>query len=538
MRRADRQAIGDLLHEHAQQRPLAACCALDDHGFSFGEIDTVADAVAGGFAAAGIRPGDRVATLAPNRVEILELFHGLARAGAVQVPVNAYLRGAFLRHQLAEAQAKAIVTDEPGRETLRPLLDDLPDLELIVHLDDVEDAAASVSHRSESYRTLRDAGAAKPSVRVGSDDVMAIVFTSGTTGMPKGCILSHGYYCRTGQLVGDALRVGGGDRLFSALPLFHAGGQLIVVMTGLWHGIPIQFESGFSASRYLARAEATQSTVAIGVGAMGAALLASPLSEHDRSHAVRAMMVAPMSIPAQVAFRNRFGIEPWTDVYGQTECMPISLTSLDGVRDPAGCGRPAEDLEVRLVDDHGNEVADGEPGEIWLRGLDQHATFNGYWRHDSPFVAGGYHRTGDLARRLPSGAVAFVDRKKDSLRRRGENVSSLELEAAISQHPGISESAVCAQASELGEDDIRAYVVPAGASPIKPADLFEFLKAELPYFAVPRYVDIVDELPRNAVGRVMKHQLRDRPIDATTWDFEQLGLVIERANRRTTRKRL
>jgi crotonobetaine/carnitine-CoA ligase len=299
-------------------------------------------------------------------------------------------------------------------------------------------------------------------------------------------------------------------------------------------GIPAFLQGTFSARAYFPRARKVGATVMIAVGAMGAAILATEPSDDDRNHQVRRIMCAPLSLDAQDAFRKRFGVEPWVDVFGQTECMPMTLTALSSDRrDPNGCGLPAPDLEVALLDDEGN-VLDGEAsGEIGIRPKAPYAMFDGYFEQPEATLAafaGLWYHTGDYGRRLPSGALAFVDRKKDSLRRRGENVSSIELEQAIDRHPAIVESAVHAVPSELGEDDIKACIVATSA--VDPAELFDFFKMTLPYFAIPRYVEFIDALPRNGVGRVMKHKLREAGNGPGTIDFEAMNLIVTRQERR------
>ena len=268
--------------------------------------------------------------MAPNRIELLELFAGLARVGAIQVPINAYLKGTFLRHQLSQSRSRVLVVDRAGRAAVDPLLAELPDLETIIHLEEPDTELIAGSLRREIRYS--DVTLASRQRRTAADisphDTMAIIYTSGTTGLPKGCVLSHGYYCRCGELNAAALELTDEDVLLASLPLFHAGGVLIVLMGALFRGITARFESSFSASAFFDRARVTQATVAIGVGAMGAALLASQPSSADRGHRLRTMMVAPMSPEAQSRFRDRFGIEPWTEVFGQTECMPITMTPL------------------------------------------------------------------------------------------------------------------------------------------------------------------------------------------------------------------
>jgi carnitine-CoA ligase len=237
------------------------------------------------------------------------------------------------------------------------------------------------------------------------------------------------------------------------------------------------------------------------------------------------------SVAAIAAARG--GIEPFTELYGQTECIPAALGGpAAAVGDPTGSGLPASDLELALLDDDECPVATGAVGEVCIRAPHAaHAMFDGCWDTTAPRLDGAWHHTGDSARLLASGALTFVDRKKDSLRRRGENVSSIELEAAIACHPDVDECAVHAVPSDLAEDDIKVCVVLRDGASLLPGPFFAFLQQQVPYFAVPRYVEIGDALPRNAVGQVMKHVLRERPLTPDGRDFDVLGLVVPRSAR-------
>jgi crotonobetaine/carnitine-CoA ligase len=524
-----RDAIGNVLRARAQERPDRVCCALDDQAFTFAEMDARSDTIAAGVAALGVGKGDRVATLAPNRVELLELFYGLAKTGAAQVPLNAFLKGEFLRHQLAQSRASVLITDAAGRDAVAPLRADLPDLTTIVMLDEPQGDEVP-------YAALTDAGDTPPDIALTAADTMSIVYTSGTTGLPKGCVASHGYYCRSGDVIGSALELTADDVLFAGLPLFHSGGRLVTVAMPMLFGIPTYIQGTFSASNYFPRAREVGCTVMIAVGAMGAAVLATERSDADRDHSVRRVMVAPVTAAGQQMFRERFGVDPWVDVFGQSECMPIMATPLSSdSRDPGGCGVPAPDVEVALLDDDGVPVAAGAVGEICVRPREPYAMFDGYFeRPEATLEAfrGLWYHTGDYGKQLPSGAYTFVDRKKDALRRRGENVSSIELEMGINGHPQIVESAVHAMPSELGEDDIKVCVVVVDGEQLDPDEVFGYFKDHLPYFAIPRYVEIVPALPRNAVGRVMKHKLREAGNGPDAWDFDALGLTVAKAERR------
>ncbi|WP_354698535.1 Crotonobetaine/carnitine--CoA ligase [Paraconexibacter sp. AEG42_29] len=527
---APTHAIGAMLAEQASTRPDARFCHAAGVGYTFAEMHRRADEVAAGFAALGVSKGDRVALLIPNRPEMLELFFGLARLGAVQVPLNAALKGMFLHHQLAQSEADILVADAAGIASAEPLLEDLAGVRAVVAIDPLDGGEWSGPELLE-YRAVTPSGGVPPEVEIAASDTMSIVYTSGTTGLPKGCVLSHAYYARSASRHIEALEIGAEDSLFTAMPLFHGGGRMVILTSALIVGIPVHFEARFTASGYLQRLVETDASIVFAVGAMGIALLATAPGPLDRAHRVHTAMIAPMSPVDQQRFQERFGIEPWVSVFGQTECMPICLTPKTDQRDNAGCGRPAPDLEVALLDDDGQRVADGQIGEICLRPREPHAMFDGYWKQPQATVGAFEHlwyHSGDFGRVLPSGEIGFVDRRKDALRRRGENVSSLQLEAGIRTHSSIADVAVHAVPSDLSEDDIKACLVLVAGADLSPADVAAFFQENVPSYALPRYVEVLEELPVNAVNRVMKHVLRDRGVTEGTWDLQALGLIASR----------
>lgn len=526
--------IGGALSMQAKTRGDDLFMRCDNTSWSFAALDDRATTVALSLAGAGIGCGDRVALLTPNRTEMAELYFALAKLGAVQVPLNAFLKGEFLRYQLADSEAVALVCDQAGLHAAVPLLRDLPNLQLVVTLDE-DTVPDDVARKQLRYDALAAARANGALPEVAPTDVMSVVYTSGTTGFPKGCVLTHAYYERVGRRMVEACEITSDDVLFTALPLFHGAARMMVVAAGLLSGAVTVVEPVFRPAEFFARAAETGATLGFGVGAMGMALLAQPPGPADRAHRMRTMMLVPFPEAQQHQFRERFGTDAWAEVYGQTECVPASYSAPTGERRRATAGRPAPDLEVRLLDDDDIEVPLGAVGEISIRPRHPHAMFRGYWHKDhataSAFRSLWYH-TGDFGRMDADGRITFVDRKKDALRRRGENVSSMELEAALVSHPAIAEVAVHAVPSEFTEDDIKACLVLAPGASIHPPAFFEFCKAALPYYAIPRYVEVLDELPKNAVGRVMKYQLRERPTGPDVWDLEALGLSVSKAERR------
>ncbi|MFE2998642.1 AMP-binding protein [Nocardia sp. NPDC059246] len=529
------QVIGQLLRHRASAYPDRPYCYVAGKGYTFAELDRRTDEVAAGFAAHGVGKGDRVALLMPNRIEFIEAYFGLAKLGAIQVPLNAFLKGDFLRHQLADSRAAVVVLDSAGYSAVEPLLELLPDLRLIVALDSLPSDGPLSGVEVLPYDVVASGAGTPPEMHVSPDDPMSILYTSGTTGYPKGCVLPHGYYARVGRVAIHGLELTEDDSLFAPLPMFHLSGGIFMLISALIMGIPVHYAPSFSVKTFLSDATAAGATVVLGVGAMSLALLSTPPGPGDRAHRIRAMMVAPLAPADQERFRERFGIEPWTEVYGQTECMPVTVNPISAPRDRAGCGVAAPDLEVALLRDDLTFAPDGEVGEICLRPRARFAIFDGYWDNATATLKsfqGLWYHTGDFARRLPSGQIAFVDRKSDALRRKGENVSSLELENASRRIPEVADVAVHGVPAETTEDEIKACIVLKPDTSMTPEGLFEFFRTELPYFAIPRYIEILDSLPVNAMNRVMKHQLRERPNGDGVWDFTKLGLTVAAADRR------
>lgn len=535
------KVVGDALGEWARTEPDARFLKCDSEWLTFAAVDRRTDELAAGFEALGYRKGDRVAMLMPNRIEMLELYFALAKLGVIQVPLNTYLKGEFLRYQLADADVSSLITDHPGLLSVRPLLGDLASLRSVVTIDDESSVIATelmASNRVEvrRYGDVALPGADAPPVELTPDDMISILYTSGTTGMPKGCMLTHGYYARVARQMIHANEITRDDVLFTALPLFHSAARMMVVSSALQAGAPLNVEPSFSASNFMRRAAEEGATLAYGVGAMSVALLKSPASEWDRAHKLRLIMLPPTPKELQADFKERFGTSVWAESFGQTECVPTSNNPIfRSERRPGTSGLPVDDLDLQIVDDDDNPLPQGEVGELALRPKHKHAMFLGYWRKPEATLEAFKHlwfHTGDKGFFDEEGYFHFVDRKKDAIRRRGENVASAELEAAILLSPQIADVAVVGIPSESTEEDIEACVVAVDRDSMTPEAFFTYLSEHLPYYAIPRIVRFMDELPRNATGRIQKFKLREPDEVSERWDFQALGLTVARSARR------
>lgn len=509
------------LHARAAAEPETPFYTCGGEWITFGELDQKTDRVAAGLVELGLSKGDRLAIILPTTAEYIELIFACAKIGVVFVPINVYLKGAFLEHQLSTSGATAVAGDAAALKLLSAEALATMSVRFLIGVGDdvpVLDSGPTLI----SYEDLAKSRGDLPTVHIAPDDLMSLMFTSGTTGLSKACKLSHAYYCQVARMYIAAEWVSPGDKIVTALPLYHAGGQIAVLMSALFSRSTVKFTPDFHASTFMHDVHKEGATAIWGVAAMASAVLAQPESTDPAIHGqLRLAVWIPLDVPRQEEFERRFGTRVVSDGYGQTEATAICLNPVSKPRLPGTVGHPASLIDVRIVDELDNEVPVNEIGEFAVRPLAPGAIFSGYWENDGATVSATknlWYHTGDYGKKSPEGAFVFVDRKKDAVRRRGENVSSIELEMAIRQHPLIDEVAIHAVPSAMTEDDIKACIVSRGELP-DTAELLEFFENNLPYFCIPRYIEFFDALPVNSVGRVLKHELRGKALGPNTVDL-------------------
>ena len=520
---APSRTLPAILAAQAERYGSRRLAVFGDESWSY--RDTLAKAGQAGalLAAAGIGPGDRVAIFSSNRPEFLAVFLGCAWIGAVMVPINTAVRGAQLRHVLGNCGARLLVVEGE----IAAAFDDVPDAVAgIGTVWTVGDPAPIVGGRPA--RPVPDAPAPVPPHAVRPGDTLAILYTSGTTGPAKGVCCPQAQFFWWGVNTARGLGMREGDVLLTTLPLFHTN-ALNCFWQALLTGSTYVLEPKFSASNYWKAVARHKATVGYFLGAMAAILLSRPAEDADRAHSMRIALGGGVPERFHKPFLDRFGV-PLLDAYGSTETNFVFASAIPSAS-PGTMGHLCPGFEARIVDEEDAEVAGGEAGELLLRADAPFAFATGYFGMAEKTVEAWrnlWFHTGDRVSRDPSGNFRFIDRMKDAIRRRGENISSWEVEQVLLSHPAVSSCAVYAVPSELGEDEVMAALLPEAGAAIDPVEIMDFCSSRLAYFAVPRFLEVVGALPLTENGKIRKVALRQAGVTATAWDREAAGYRLRR----------
>lgn len=498
------------------------------------EMDRCANRVAHGLAGLGVGRGDRVATLLENSPEQVISFFAAAKLGAIQVPINTAYKGEFLRHVLADSGAAVVIVqgDLAARVAEVTGGDDLSELRAIVVTGPSEPGATRPPVHPWDDLLAAGTDEAPEAPPVGPSDLACFIYTAGTTGPSKGCMLPHHYVVALGEQIARAWQRRADDIVLTPLPLFHFNAISVCVVGTLLTGGSAAIVRKFSVSRFWSEVKRTDATMLSMLGSL-AILVASAADVPEQSgHRLRLCAAAPMPPDTDRIWRERFGCATFSAGYGLTEASLISLLPAGAANRPGAAGQLNDrEFEVRVVDDGDRDVPVGEIGEIVCRPTGPNLMFAGYWRRPEATVdvlRNLWFHTGDLGKVDEDRFLYFVDRKKDYLRRRGENISSFEMERTFVAHPAIKDVAVHAVASDQGEDDVKVTAVLQEGATVTEEELCRWSVDQVPYFAVPRYIEFRVDLPRNPVGRVLKYELRDDGVTGATWDREASGFTFDR----------
>jgi crotonobetaine/carnitine-CoA ligase len=514
-----------LIDRHAAERPDQVY-ALFDGGvaWTYANLAQRTRRVAAGLQRLGVGQGDHVLAWQPNTPEMLLTFFAINYLGAVYVPINTAYRGGVLEHVIENSDARLAIVHADLVTRLNDV--HLAKLEGLVVTGGAPNAATALP--AVSFATL-EKGTAEPEAPkrpIEPWDTQSIIYTSGTTGPSKG-VLSSYLHMYTNPGPESWHFVTGDDRFLVNMPLYHIGG-LGLSFAMLARGGSIVMPERFSTDRFWPLARETDVTVVFLLGVMATFLLKAPPSPEDRLHKVTKCFIVPLSEGSQ-QFRDRFGVDVYT-IFNMTE-ISSPIVSQPNPSARGTCGKVRAGVDVRLVDENDCEIADGIVGEMIVRTDRPWAMNHGYYKNPEATARAwrnGWFHTGDAFKRDADGNFYFVDRIKDAIRRRGENISSFEVEAEIIAHPDVREAAVVAVPSEFGEDEVMAVIAAIPGRDVDPADLIEFLRARLAYFMIPRYIRILPELPKTPSSKVLKTEIRAAGVTPDTWDREKAGIVIRR----------
>jgi carnitine-CoA ligase len=533
-----------VLRDQVARAPDKALLHTPSGELSRVEIDRISNRLARGLSRAGVERGDPVLLLLGNTELYVFAWLALAKLGAIEVPVNAQYRGKLLVHAVNAAGAKVLLTDIEHIANVAEIERDLLTLQMVAvsgqrseqrapphglpgvpllagDADEGREAQRALPHGLPvvSLEELIDVEDAELGNDPAYSDVVALMYTSGTTGPSKGVLVTHAHAYEYANAVREALELTDTDVYYAPLPLFHIAGQWAVVYASLMSGGSAVIKPKFSVSEFWLDVERSRASTSFLLGAMANFLYRQPAQVTDPRNTLSRILMSPL-VPELDRFKRRFGVEVAT-AYGSTEANVPILSGFE-IQDPRQCGRARRGWQVAIVDEDDELAPAGEAGEIVVRPPEPWLTMKGYLGN-AQASAEAYRNcwlhTGDRGYADADGNFYFLDRMSDAIRRRGENISSFEVEREVNAHPCVLESAAVGVASEHTEEEVMVYVVARAGQALEPRQLHEFLCERAPSFMVPRYIRIVDALPKTDTGKVQKALLRELPTSAS-WDAE------------------
>ncbi|MHB8691275.1 MAG: class I adenylate-forming enzyme family protein [Solirubrobacteraceae bacterium] len=501
---AELQTLPDLLRMRARIDPDKPFVQRAGRGFTYGEFDARTDELAGGLAELGVGPGDVVSVFLPNCLEFLEAWWAILKTGAVFGPINPAYVGAEAGYVLDHSRAVAVVTDANGASVIEPVRPGLDGLRDVITVDGSDGGTVKLDD-------LAARGSGPPSVRREHDDLTAILYTSGTTGKPKGAMLSHRNLLVNAAQGAELVPLGAGERVGMLLPLFHANAQVVTTIIPLLIGCEVVMWEKFSASKFWATVDEFRPVTISAVPTILAAVLNAP-GAPDGGSSLRYVIcgAAPLSVELLRAFEDRFRIRI-LEGFGMTETGCIaSINPYYGDRKVGSIGLPIRGQEMKIVDQETGETAGpGSYGEIVMRGSNIMLGYLHNPEATADTIRDGWLHSGDIGYMDEDGYFFIVDRTKDMIIRGGENIYPREIEEVIYEHSAVLECAVIGIPDEVRGEEILAVVVAKDGETIDADELGAFIAERLAKYKLPKQVVLRDELPKTPTGKISKGPLRD-----------------------------
>ena len=524
-----RRTIHGALREKAQKFGNRDFFRFKDDVYTYMDLERESNRVAAGLQSFGITKGDKVAIIMNNRPEFLFLWFGLSKLGAVEVPINTAHRGDLLSYMLNMSDSRILIMESAFMDRVGPVLKNLPKIERLVLLQDPKKETLDVPLPVADYRRMVQNDGAYEPVKVTWSDPFVIMFTSGTTGPSKGSLMPQNYALFMGEVCLETCQYTEEDCLYNTLPLFHGNAQLLSTMPALMSGARMVLAERFSASRFWSDVKKYGCTEFNYIGGILPILLKAEPRPDDAENPLRVFFGGGCPPHLFKEVENRYGVK-LLEGYGMSE---IGLPLLNTLKEckPGTCGKPVYGCQVKLVDDYGREVSPGTPGELLIRNSKPFTMLLEYYKMPEKTVEAWkdlWFNTGDYLIMDDEGYFNFVDRKKDALRRRGENISSQEVEKVFNSHALVLESAAVGVKSDMSEDEVMICISLKPGKKVTPEALLDYAQERMAYFMVPRYVRIMESLPKTPTEKIQKVTLREQGLTRDTWDREAAGYEVKR----------
>ena len=512
-----------LLREQAYQNPDTLYLVTDSQRLTFGQVYELCLRLASKMEADGIQRGDHVGLFMHNSVEMVIAALAANMLGAIWIPLNTDYRGDWLRDSLTRSRPKLLFLSSDLESRVSQALPEPAPKTVCLDDPEVWTAWTQPEPIQVDYSSF-DCG-----------DTCSVLWTSGTTGKSKGVLLSHNCWLRPiDRGTSWFYQSEPGDVIYNVLPMFHAGAWNTSVLRALVEGITVVLEQGFSVNQFWERIDHFGATQSFTLGAMHMFLWNAPPQADDASHSLRILQAIPMPSQLATPFSERFGLKLAGSGYGQSECMMITTEANAGRPIPENSiGFACSDTDIAIFGDDDAELPLGEVGEIRIRPLEPNIICNGYLDDEEASQAawrGQWFCTGDLGYVDENGAFFFSDRKKDSVRFAGRNISTMEVESVVRQHPAVKDVAAFGIPSKqmASEDELMIAIVLHENSSVDHASIAAYINDNAPYYFVPRYMEFVDSLPYTPTNKVQKFILRQKGISELTWDLKKSDYQVKR----------
>lgn len=526
---AESGTLGGALRWHATKAGDSVFLMQDSTRRTYSDVEALTNSYARGFDSLGVGSGDPVVTMMSNSLELVYATLGVVKLGAFCVPVDTSFKLESLARAVSRSRAKMIVIDAALSGRLAPIWNELDVSHIAVHGGEMAEPLPGTA--VHDLRAFEDFDTGSLPIEVDYRATAGVLWSSGTTGLPKGVVVPHFTWLYNVAQINKARDVRDGDVFHNVLPMYHAAAWVMNVYAALQSGNSVGIDKSFSVSNFWDRVRYYGASQIATLGAMQMFLWNAPARPDDADNPARRAYMTPLPADLVRPFCERFGLEDALQSSGQSEVMGWSFCdSRKPQWKPGSAGLPRDDFEVVLLDDSDQIVPVGEVGEICIRPRVPYSLFAGYY--DDPegtlkaFRNLWYH-SGDLGRFDEDGELYFVDRKADFMRYKGRNISSMEVESYVRQHPAVHEVAAHGVRSQelASEDEVKVCIVLRPGAMATAEEIARFVNERAPYYIVPRYIEFYSDLPRTPTGKVQKFRLREQPISEATWDARAVGFV-------------